>query len=43
MGAPAPPQSRGGGGGGQDGDFRKRMEERMKEQVKKNSNPIELN
>ncbi|WP_312076924.1 GLPGLI family protein [Chryseobacterium sp.] len=41
IGAPSPPQSR--GGGGQNGDFRKRMEERMKEEVKKNSNPIELN
>ncbi|WP_100076035.1 GLPGLI family protein [Chryseobacterium camelliae] len=34
---------RGGGfGGGNSGDFRKRMEERVKDEAKKNSNPIEL-
>ncbi len=31
-----------GGGGGNPGDFRKRMEERVKDEAKKNSNPIEL-
>lgn len=31
-----------GGGGGNPADFRKRMEERVKEEAKKNSNPIEL-
>lgn len=36
--------NRGGGGfgGGNSGDFRKRMEERVKEEAKRNSNPIEL-
>jgi GLPGLI family protein len=33
---------RGGNGGGNPGDFRKRMEERVKDEAKKNSNPIEL-
>jgi len=33
---------RGGGGGNPPGDFRKRMEERVKDEAKKNSNPIEL-
>ena len=47
-GAPAPPQSMGGGnrggGGGfrMDSDFRKQMEDRLKEEVAKNNNPIEL-
>ncbi len=31
-----------GGGGGNPADFRKRMEERVKDEAKKNSNPIEL-
>lgn len=31
-----------GNGGGNPGDFRKRMEERVKDEAKKNSNPIEL-
>ncbi|MEN4759588.1 GLPGLI family protein [Chryseobacterium sp. C39-AII1] len=41
----APPRSGGGGGnrGGNGGDFRKRMEDRVKEEAKNNSNPIELN
>ncbi|WP_415324987.1 GLPGLI family protein [Chryseobacterium sp. MMS23-Vi53] len=38
----APPRSGGGGRGGDNGDFRKRMEERIKEEAQKNSNPIEL-
>ncbi len=41
----APPRSGGGGGGnrgGNGGDFRKRMEDRVKEEAKNNSNPIEL-
>ncbi|GEN75718.1 GLPGLI family protein [Chryseobacterium hagamense] len=33
---------RGGGGGNPPADFRKRMEERVKDEAKKNSNPIEL-
>ena len=47
-GAPAPPQSMGGGnrggGGGfrMDPDFRKQMEDRLKEEVAKNNNPIEV-
>ena len=47
-GAPAPPQSmgggnRGGGGGFRMGsDFRKQMEDRLKEEVAKNNNPIEV-
>ena len=46
-GAPAPPQSMGGGnrgGGGfrADPDFRKQMEERLRDEVAKNNNPIEL-
>ncbi|PIF43620.1 GLPGLI family protein [Chryseobacterium sp. 52] len=44
-GFPGPPTARGGGGGGRNqnpADMRKRMEERVKEEVKKNSNPIEL-
>lgn len=46
-GAPAPPQSMGGGnrGGGGfrvDSDFRKQMEDRLKEEVAKNNNPIEV-
>ena len=47
-GAPAPPQSMGGGnrggGGGvrMDSDFRKQMEDRLKEDVAKNNNPIEV-
>ena len=46
-GAPAPPQSMGGGnrggGGGfrMDSDFRKQMEDRLKEEVAKNNNPID--
>ena len=36
------PRSGGGNRGGDNGDFRKRMEERMKEEAQKNSNPIEL-
>lgn len=31
-----------GGGGGNPADFRKRMEDRVKDEAKKNSNPIEL-
>lgn len=40
----APPRSGGGGGnrGGDNSDFRKRMEDRVKEEAKNNSNPIEL-
>ena len=47
-GAPAPPQSigggnRGGGGGFRmDSDFRKQMEDRLKEEVAKKNNPIEV-
>ena len=46
-GAPAPPQSMGGGnrgGGGfrADPDFRKQMEERLRDEVAKNNNPIEV-
>ena len=47
-GAPAPPQSMGGGnrggGGGfrMDSDFRKQMEDRLKEEVAKTNNPIEV-
>lgn len=45
-GPPSPPQSMGGGnrgGGGfrMDPDFRKQMEERLREEVAKNNNPIE--
>ena len=48
QGMPAPPQSMGGGnrggGGGfrMDSDFRKQMEDRLKEDVAKNNNPIEV-
>ena len=48
QGMPAPPQSMGGGnrggGGGfrMDSDFRKQMEERLRDEVAKNNNPIEL-
>ena len=48
QGMPAPPQSMGGGnrggGGGfrMDSDFRKQMEDRLKEEVAKNNNPIEV-
>ena len=48
QGMPAPPQSmgggnRGGGGGFRvDSDFRKQMEERLRDEVAKNNNPIEL-
>jgi GLPGLI family protein len=35
--------SHGGSGGQNQGDFRKRMEERVKEEAKSNNNPIELN
>ncbi|WP_312398255.1 GLPGLI family protein [Chryseobacterium sp.] len=39
----AAPRSNGGGNrGGNGGDFRKRMEDRVKEEAKNNSNPIEL-
>lgn len=39
----APPMRSGGGGGNQNpADMRKRMEERVKDEAKKNSNPIEL-
>lgn len=46
-GGPTPPQSMGGnrpGGGGfrMDPDFRKQMEDRLKEEVAKNNNPIEI-
>ncbi|MBB6371449.1 GLPGLI family protein [Chryseobacterium shigense] len=43
-GFPSAPRSNGGGRGGNQnpGDMRKRMEERVKEEAKKNSNPIEL-
>ena len=41
-GFPSPPRAGGGRGGNQNPvDMRKRMEERAKEEVKKNSNPIE--
>lgn len=42
-GAPPPPVSMGGGGRGNQNpaEMRKRMEERVKEELKKNSNPIE--
>lgn len=41
---PSAPRSNGGGRGGNQnsGDMRKRMEERVKDEAKKNSNPIEL-
>lgn len=47
QGMPSPPQSMGGGnrgGGGfrMDSDFRKQMEERLRDEVAKNNNPIEL-
>jgi hypothetical protein len=46
QGMPAPPQSMGGGnrGGGfrMDSDFRKQMEDRLRDEVAKNNNPIEL-
>ena len=47
QGMPSPPQSMGGGnrgGGGfrADPDFRKQMEERLRDEVAKNNNPIEL-
>lgn len=38
----APPRSQGGGGNQNPADMRKRMEERVKDEAKKNSNPIEL-
>ncbi|KFF14181.1 hypothetical protein IW15_01675 [Chryseobacterium soli] len=41
-GFPAPPRAGGGGGNQNPADMRKRMEERVKEEAKKNSNPIEL-
>lgn len=46
-GPPTPPQSigggnRGGGGFRMDTDFRKQMEDRLKEEVAKNNNPIEV-
>ncbi|MDV7696808.1 GLPGLI family protein [Chryseobacterium soli] len=41
-GFPAPPRAGGGGGNQNPADMRKRMEERVKEETKKNSNPIEL-
>ncbi|WP_265132135.1 GLPGLI family protein [Chryseobacterium oranimense] len=41
-GFPAPPMSGGRGGNQNPADMRKRMEERVKEEAKKNSNPIEL-
>ena len=47
-GAPAPPQSMGGGNRGgaggfrADPDFRKQMEDRLRDEVAKNNNPIEL-
>lgn len=37
------PQSRGGGANQNSAEMRKRREERMKEEIKRNSNPIELN
>ncbi|WP_262150449.1 GLPGLI family protein [Chryseobacterium foetidum] len=42
IGAPSPPMSR-GGGNQNSAEMRKRREERMKEEMKRNSNPIELN
>ncbi|WP_223608528.1 GLPGLI family protein [Chryseobacterium sp. OSA05B] len=41
-GFPGPPRSSGGGGNQNPADMRKRMEERAKEEAKRNSNPIEL-
>lgn len=42
-GFPAPPRANGGRGGNQNpAEMRKRVEERAKEEAKKNSNPIEL-
>ncbi len=41
-GFPAAPRSNRGGGNQNPADMRKRMEERVKEEAKKNSNPIEL-
>ncbi|WP_326981725.1 GLPGLI family protein [Chryseobacterium sp. MYb264] len=41
-GIAAPRSSGGGNRGGNGGDFRKRMEDRVKEDAKNNSNPIEL-
>lgn len=41
-GFPAPPRAGGGGGNQNPADMRKRMEERAKEEAKRNSNPIEL-
>lgn len=41
-GFPAPPRAAGGGGNQNPADMRKRMEERAKEEAKRNSNPIEL-
>lgn len=38
----SPPMRTGGGGGNQGPDMRKRMEERAKDEAKRNSNPIEL-
>ena len=38
----SPPMRTGGGGNQNPADMRKRMEERVKEELKKNSNPIEL-
>jgi hypothetical protein len=37
-----PPRNRNGGGNQNPADMRKRMEERVKEEAKNNSNPIEL-
>lgn len=42
IGAPSPPMSR-GGGNQNSAEMRKRRQERMKEEIKRNSNPIELN
>lgn len=41
-GSAAPARPSGGGRRGNNGDFRKRMEDRVKEDAKNNSNPIEL-
>lgn len=41
-GGPNAPMRMGGGGNQNPGDMRKRMEERVKEEAKRNSNPIEL-
>ncbi|MDQ0783991.1 GLPGLI family protein [Chryseobacterium sp. W4I1] len=41
-GFPASPRAGGGGGNQNPADMRKRMEERVKQEAKKNSNPIEL-